>query len=113
MMRYGSMFERLVANSDKSDAENENGCWRWTGARDRRGEYGVLNVRVRGRVKHLKAHRVMYAVTRGVVPTQEQTVEHLCEDGACINPDHLDDELLTHEENSRRSVLRNPRGVCA
>ena len=27
---YGSMYERLVANSEKPDDQNECGCWLWT-----------------------------------------------------------------------------------
>jgi hypothetical protein len=110
-MKYDTMFQRLVANSEIPEDQNENGCWNWTGTRDRRKEYGMLNVRVEGKVKHLKPHRVMYEITRGVTLTEDQTVEHLCESGLCLNPDHLDDELLSHSENARRSILRKPRGV--
>ena len=39
--RYGSLFERLVANSHKPDDQNENGCWLWTGTTDgKRWPYG-------------------------------------------------------------------------
>ena len=48
MKRYASMYERLVANSEKPDDQNENGCWVWTGRRHN-SNYGVLAVRIPGR----------------------------------------------------------------
>ena len=47
---YGSMYERLVANSEKPDDQNECGCWLWTGKTDgKRWHYGKVNVRIDGR----------------------------------------------------------------
>lgn len=109
--KYSTLFERLVANTELVPGEHEGGCWRWTGKTDHRGEYGEINIRVDGKPKRFKAHRVMYAIIHNKVPTPEETVEHLCELGLCINPDHLDAELISHAENSRRSILRKPRGV--
>ena len=107
--KYGTMFERLVANSEKPDDQNENGCWLWTGKRDRRGEYGHLNTWVDGKVKVVKAHRVMANLFRGAPLTEEETVDHICWSGLCINPDHMHDEPVTREENSRRSQERYRR----
>jgi hypothetical protein len=110
MKKYSSMFERLVANSiPPPEGQNEGGCWLWTGKRCRRGEYGHLNIRVNGRVKTVKAHRVMYEITNDCTLREDETVEHQCEFTLCINPDHFFPETLTHAENSRRSQQRNPR----
>jgi hypothetical protein len=108
-MKYESMFARLVANTSVDPEQNENGCWLWTGKTCRRGEYGHINVRVAGKHKTLKAHRVMFEEVHGVKLTEEQTVDHLCASTLCIHPDHLDPVPISREENSRRSQARNPR----
>lgn len=110
MTRYHSMYERLVANSEKPDDQNENGCWNWTGTTDgKRWPYGKVNVRVNGKHKTVKAHREMeQQFHEKPLHPDEQTVEHLCCNRLCINPDHF--ILLTRAENSSASQAVNPRG---
>ena len=61
---YGSMYERLVANSEKPDDQNECGCWLWTGKTDgKRWPYGKVNVRIEGKHVSLRAHRAMAEIT--------------------------------------------------
>lgn len=68
-----------------------SGCWEWMGRLDRRG-YGVLGT---GRF----AHRLAYETFNG--PIQDGlTVDHICFNRRCLNPDHL--QLLTRSENARR-----------
>lgn len=109
--RYGSLFERLVANSHKLDDQNENGCWLWTGTTDgKRWPYGKVNVRVNGQHKSLRAHRVMAETMEGrPLHPDEETVEHLCGNPLCVNPDHF--ELIDRVDNSLRSIMEKPRGI--
>lgn len=76
-----------------------NGCWLWTGARTRAGGYGQLRVKT-GLVL---AHRWMYEQVRGPIP-QGLTIDHLCRNRTCVNPDHL--EPVTIRENILRGAGR-------
>lgn len=72
-------------------------CINWDGYIDKRG-YG----RKGGRL----AHRVAFEQRFGPIP-DALTVDHMCFNPACVNPDHM--RLLTHVENARnqRSALRS------
>lgn len=61
-----------------------NGCWRWLGHIDR-GGYGLVWMRGKTRI----AHRAMYMMLRGPIPNN-LTLDHLCRDTRCVNPDHLE-----------------------
>lgn len=71
-----------------------DGCWRWTGTRDRQG-YPFLNVGGAPR----RAHRLMYEQLVGPIPSGLE-LDHLCRVRDCVNPSHL--EAVTHTENMRR-----------
>lgn len=106
---YDTLYARLVANTTLVEGQNENGCWLWTGKTDRRGEYGHLNIRRDGKHVTVKAHREMYRIVFGRELGPGETVEHCCRVGLCINPDHFDEEPLSHSENAQRSQRDNPR----
>jgi hypothetical protein len=104
-LKYDSLYERLIANSEKPEDQNENGCWLWT-AGQRKG-YGRLNVYVEGRTVTRAAHREMENQFRSERLPPSVTLDHLCGNTLCVNPDHWNEE--TNEENARLSQQRNPR----
>jgi hypothetical protein len=76
----------------------ETGCWQWNLDTDKDG-YGITWFERRA----TKAHRWSYE--RHVAPiAQGLVLDHLCNNRACINPEHL--EPVTHAENMRRAALR-------
>ena len=80
--------------SDKVSPEPNSGCWLWDGALKDNG-YGC--VWAGGRVK--AAHREVYELLLGCV-SSSLTLDHLCRQRSCVNPDHL--EPVTLRENLRR-----------
>jgi hypothetical protein len=82
-----------------SRVEKGADCWQWKGAMDRNG-YGRFSGR-----GMLMAHRYSYQQHKGDIPVGI-TVDHLCFNRGCVNPDHL--RLLTRSENARnqQSTLR-------
>lgn len=72
----------------------ENGCWEWTGSLNN-GRYGRMGIGKR----LYYAHRVFYAALVGEIPAGLE-LDHLCSNGACVNPAHL--EPVDRRTNSRR-----------
>lgn len=81
-------FWRFVAKTD--------GCWNWIGSIDEHG-YGLLRVKN----GHLSAHRVSYFIHKGPI-LKPLTIDHLCRNHCCVNPDHL--EAVTLVENIKRGL---------
>lgn len=77
-------------------------CWEWQGYRLPSG-YGTLHIgsRTDGTRKNVRAHRLMYELTYGSIPS-DLVIDHLCRNPCCINPEHL--EPVTNAENLRRGV---------
>ncbi len=91
-----SRFERPVADRfwEKVDATGD--CWEWLGSRHSKG-YGWF--RMGSQMK--KAHRVAWVLLIGPIP-DGLTLDHLCLNPPCVNPDHL--EPVTAAENTRRAL---------
>ena len=82
-------YKQILERSE----EKENGCIEWNGALNDAG-YGVKRIEE----KFWYVHRWSYTVNHWEIP-KEMTVDHMCHNSKCHNPDHL--RLLTHKENAR------------
>jgi hypothetical protein len=121
-VKYDSMFTRLLANS--TEPESLTACWNWEGRLHGKG-YGRLNARRDGRHVTVYAHREMHRVVEGefieihlddedpfgpillipvAPPHYDETIDHLCWNTQCINPDHF--EVVSRSENSARKEAR-------
>lgn len=72
-----------------------SGCWVWTGAGLTSRGYGLFWKD--GKVQ--SAHRVVYELLVGEIP-EGLTLDHLCRNRACVNPQHL--EPVTQKVNTLR-----------
>ena len=81
------------------------GCWEWTGPLSTSKTYGQISVRVEGKHKTLRAHRVSAEIVldRKLCPETE-TIEHACTNTLCILPN--DFLLATASDNSKGMQAR-------
>lgn len=79
-----------MAKVDKTDT-----CWLWTAGVGGRGGYGRFWISGHSEF----AHRFSYELARGPIP-EGLTLDHLCRNTKCVNPDHL--EPVTLVENIMR-----------
>lgn len=70
------------------------GCWEWIGSLNLQG-YGQFTYSGGNR-----AHRYSYEYHKGKIP-EGLTIDHLCSNRKCVNPDHL--EAVTLKVNVLRS----------
>lgn len=80
-------------------------CWLWTGAIQRRGNYGKIHYQ--GQVWF--THRLAYTLTYGTIP-RGRCLDHLCQNGRCVRPSHL--EPVTDRQNRQREVQRRTHFRC-
>ena len=71
-------------------------CWLWTGSGNRYGKFTI-----RGQT-HL-AHRFAYEDMVGDIP-EGLTIDHLCQNKKCVNPEHLDPVPLLINVRRRDAV---------
>jgi len=111
--RYG-VLSPILTDETPEERFNRNvkidektGCWNWHGAGSGKtydrdsgtGGYGQL--RING--KSWMAHRWSYEQKHKITLTTEDTLDHLCRNTRCVNPDHLEKVSLT--ENVKRKAL--------
>jgi hypothetical protein len=85
--------------------DRESGCWVWTGAKDH-GSNNTVLYGIFGNSKSPSprlAHRAAYVFAIGPIP-RGLTIDHLCFNALCVNPQHL--EAVTLKENQRRAWER-------
>lgn len=83
-------FNDIESVMAKIDIDN-TGCWNWTGHINQDG-YG----RITRNNKVMPAYRYVYEIFKGPIP-EGMTIDHLCENKACVCPDHL--QPRTNREN--------------
>jgi hypothetical protein len=88
---------------EKIDFTAPNGCWQWTGHRNK-GGYGLMRGRD-WRDVHQRAHRLTYELLVGPIP-EGLELDHLCRNRGCVNPAHL--EPVSHRVNILRSPVAPP-----
>jgi len=76
------------------------GCWNWIGGRGTQLGYGIMR-RPDGTNEY--AHRISLYL-HGIELEKELTVDHLCSNKICVNPEHL--EQVSRGENVRRALLK-------
>lgn len=90
---YSMIYDFSHKISGFTIADNE--CWEWPTINKQLG-YGLMSY---GHTGKEYAHRVFYHLFKGELE-KGMTIDHLCRNRRCVNPDHL--EQVTSEENKRR-----------
>jgi hypothetical protein len=80
---------------NKVRIDHATGCWNWTANKTRNG-YGLTQW---NKLRYL-AHRAAYECLVGKIT--EETIDHLCRNRACVNPDHM--EPVSGRINTLRGV---------
>lgn len=91
-----------------SYVEKTDGCWLWIGTK-RKG-YGSFGLTVNGKSSNWLAHRISYWLA---YRTLSPILDHLCNNTACVRPDHLKE--ATAKENTLRGrapSAENARKQC-
>lgn len=101
--RYGSLYERLVANTRFAVPNDPGSCWIWTGSVGS-GGYPQICVRKPEGPRNVQAHRAMLEEFHDIVfPFDE--AGHRCGNPLCISPlaGHLEVQTRAHNMAEQRS----------
>lgn len=82
------------------DIRKPNDCWNWTGYI---GSGGYGRYRMRSLKKIWSAHRFAYIIIHKSIPPK-MLILHKCDNGLCVNPNHL--FLGTHKDNMKDMVSK-------
>jgi hypothetical protein len=101
----------------KVDVRGSDECWPWIGGRNVQ-DYGQLNIPAwaklggptsgRGRQKLKRAHRLVFEMVNGSIPTGLHVL-HRCDNPPCCNPAHL--FAGTAKDNALDAVAKG-RAAC-
>jgi hypothetical protein len=84
-----------------------SGCWQWTGPINVKGSgAGYGQTRYMG-LRYL-VHRLVYELVVGPIRVG-LTLDHLCRNRSCVNPEHL--EQVSLAENRARARKTDPSGA--
>ena len=119
LSRAGSVNERLMS---RYKVDSSSGCWVWFGAADKKG-YGRISGEIvgYGHVRSMLTHRASWIIHRGPIPSHDSVhgtvVMHICDNPACLNPDHLrlgtqSDNVLDMVAKGRRTTYRPQKGIA-
>lgn len=93
-----------------SKVQKTDTCWNWTAALNNKG-YGQIGLGGH-RGRSVLAHRASWELHKGPIP-YGATLDHLCRNRRCVNPDHLD--AVAHAVNVERGdagALNAARTEC-
>lgn len=111
-----SMLDKLLVNFSEeyilerltSRVIDWEDCWLVGGSPHKR-EYRQLQFKKGIFNRMIAAHRLSYELFIGPIAA-ELTIDHLCENGACINPNHL--EPVSRETNALRWHRNHAKSEC-
>lgn len=83
----------------------ENGCWTWLGAINKRSGYGAMKVEG----VYRSAHCVAFFLKHGTYPKHNGT--HSCDNIRCVNWDHIEDKTQSENlfDSAQRGRLKDRR----
>ena len=102
--------ERVAERAATKWVENEDGCWISTYSTASHG-YAQIGWTDGDYRQVVTAHRAAWVYFTGEQIPEGMTIDHMCKNKPCINPDHL--RMTTNFENARRTSGRDWKmGEC-
>lgn len=84
---------------------NENECWIWIGAKSSRyGSFYFPNYPKKFSKDIVSAHKSSIFLYKNIIPTEKEEILHSCDNGFCVNPEHL--SIGSHKENMKDMVIK-------
>ena len=103
--------QRVAARAATRFTRDEAGCYVSTYSVGSHG-YAQIGWSEHGGTRTVTAHRAAWVHAHGTQIPEGMTIDHLCKNSRCVNPNHL--RLLSNYENARRTFGRDwPVGECA